>query len=133
MSFPAPVPGAIVWCHFPTREIRARGIKPRPGLILATGDSKEGVVMVKIAYGTSRKVTDLHRGEFAITPADGEAFLASGLSLATKFNLAESVELPYTEKWFSVPPNARHGQNPILGLLHASLYKRAAVAMEGKS
>lgn len=89
--------------------------------------------MVKIAYGTSRKVTDLQRGEFAITPADGEAYLVSGLSLATKFNLSETLELPYTEKWFSVPRNARHGQNPMLGFLHASLYKRAAATSAGKS
>ncbi|MBI1731537.1 MAG: hypothetical protein HYR49_02050 [Gammaproteobacteria bacterium] len=133
MPFPAPVPGAIVWCRFPERELRTRGIKPRPGLVLAVGDSKEGVVMVKIAYGTSRKVADLHRGEFAITPADGEAFRVSGLSLATKFNLTDATELPYTEKWFSVARNARHGQAPVLGFLHASLYKRAAAALAASS
>ena len=130
MSFPAPIPGAILWCHFPTRELRTRGIKPRPALVLTVGDLPDGTVMAGIAYGTSKKVNDLNRGEFAITPADGEAYMVSGLSLPTKFNLAERLELPYTDKWFSVPPNARHGQTPILGYLHASLYKRAAAVLE---
>ena len=129
MSFPAPVPGAIVWCHFPTRELRVRGIKPRPALVLTVGDLPDGTMMVGIAYGTSQKVNNLHRGEFAIAPADGDAFNVSGLWLPTKFNLSERVELPYAEKWFLVPPNARHGQNPMLGFLHASLYKRAAAAL----
>ncbi len=131
MFFPAPVAGAIVWCHFPTREFRARGIKPRPALVLTVGSLPDGTAMVGIAYGTSKKVADLHRGEFAITPADGEAYKVSGLSLPTKFNLAQQVELPYSEKWFSVPPHARHGQTPILGYLHANLYKRAAAAQKG--
>ena len=83
---------------------------------------------VHVAYGTSRKTDELYPGEFLISPEDGQAFVASGLSLSTKFDLGKSVDLPYNETWFSVPSNARHGQTPKIGVLHPSLVRRAQAA-----
>ena len=78
-----------------------------------------------VAYGTSRKVDQLYPGEFAISPTDGGAFVAAGLSYPTKFNLARAFELDYNDVWFAVAPGAPYGQTPKLGLLHPSLVKRA--------
>jgi hypothetical protein len=59
---------------------------------------------------------------------DGEAYTLSGLSFPTKFNLAKSVELPFSADWFSVPPAAPFGQSPKLGVLHPTLIRRVAAA-----
>ena len=83
---------------------------------------------VQVAYGTSQKVSELRSGQFAIAPADNQAYAASGLSFPTKFDLRKLVNLPYTDEWFRVPPAPRHGQTPKLGTLHASLVRRLHAA-----
>ena len=98
--------------------------KARPALVWRVGKIA-GQTAVAIAYGTSQKVDRLFPGEFAIVPADGAAYTVSGLSYPTKFNLARSVELPYDDRWFAVPPGAPFGQQPKLGVLHPSLMHRA--------
>jgi hypothetical protein len=105
------------------------GRKPRPVLVLTVYADDETVhLRVLVAYGTSQRVDRLRAGEFAISPADGVAFKASGLSFPTKFSLGKTVELPFNSTWFDVPPSAPFGQSPLLGVLHASLMKRAAAA-----
>lgn len=81
-----------------------------------------------MAYGTSQGTTRLHAGEFLISPTDGEAYRAAGLSFATKFDLRQTVTLPYTDEWFRVPPTPAHGHIPKLGILHPSLMRRAQAA-----
>ena len=98
--------------------------KARPALVWRVGKIA-GQTAVAIAYGASQKVDRLFPGEFAIVPADGAAYTVSGLSYPTKFNLARSVELPYDDRWFAVPPGAPFGQQPKLGVLHPSLMHRA--------
>lgn len=49
------------------------------------------------------------------------AYESAGLSYDTKFDLRQSVDLPFTTEWFSVPTAAPHGQTPKLGTLHPSL------------
>jgi hypothetical protein len=93
----------------------------------------DGGIGVSVAYGTSKKLNDLHSGEFTITRDDGDAYVHSGLSFSTKFNLARRANLPYTDEWFRVPPAPRFGQNPKLGLLHPSLVRRAQAAFEAIS
>jgi len=88
-------------------------------------DGRQGV---QVVYGTSRKVSELHSGEFSITTAESQAFAASGLSFPTKFDLRKLVSLPYTDEWFRVPPAPRYGQTPKLGTLHASLVRRLRAA-----
>ena len=83
---------------------------------------------IEAIYGTSQKLERLYAGELAITPEDGIAYRASGLSRATKFDMYHSVFLPYNDVWFGVPPGAPHGQTPKLGILHPSLMHRAQAA-----
>ncbi|WP_235581384.1 MULTISPECIES: hypothetical protein [unclassified Rhizobacter] len=84
---------------------------------------------VTVAYGTSQHVKRLHAGEFAITkPGHRAAYDSAGLSFDTRFDLRQSVELPWTTDFFAVPPRAPHGQNPKLGSLHASMMRAAQAA-----
>ncbi len=125
--FAPPKPGDIVWCRFPQEKSLQPAPKARPALVLRVGEI-DGHPAVAIAYGTSQKLERLFPGEFAISPADGAAYTASGLSYPTKFNLARSVELPFNDRWFAVPPGAPFGQQPKLGVLHPALMKRAQAA-----
>jgi hypothetical protein len=125
--FPLPRPGDIVWCRFPQDKLPGPGPKPRPALAVRVGEI-EGDPAVAVAYGTTQRTTELRAGEFSITRADREAFVLAGLSFDTKFDLASIVELPYSERWFAVPPGAPHGQIPKLGLLHPTMMRRATAA-----
>lgn len=127
--FPAPAPGDIVWCRFPERQLPGPGPKLRPALVLRVGEA-DGHPAVEVAYGTSQKVGSLYAGEFAITPSDGAAYEAAGLSFPTKFNLRETFELDFNEEWFALAPGAPFGQTPKLGVLHPSLMRRARAAFE---
>ena len=115
-----PSAGEIVWCHFPD-NITPRP-KPRPAVILIVFDDEAPRFHVQVAYGTSQRTTTLHRGEFSILRASNpNAYETAGLSYDTKFDLKQTIELPYTTEWFSVPAAAPHGQTPKLGTLHPSL------------
>ena len=120
VSWAEPTAGEIVWCHFPD-HIKPRP-KPRPALILSVLDDDAPQFDVSVAYGTSQRTTTLHRGAFSILRARNPiAYKAAGLSYDTKFDLKQTLILPYTTEWFSVPPTAPHGQTPKLGTLHPSL------------
>lgn len=122
-----PTAGEIVWCHFPD-DINPRP-KPRPALILAVFDDEAPQFVVRVAYGTSQRTTQLYRGEFAILRlSNPNAYELAGLSYDTKFDLKQAIDLPSTTEWFSVPPSAPHGQKPTLGTLHPSLVRAAGVA-----
>ena len=125
--FGVPQAGDIVWCRFPHRRLPAPGPKPRPALVIDIGQLR-GEPAVEVIYGTSQKLERLFPGEFSITPEDGDAFIASGLSYPTKFDTARSLYLPYDDEWFAVAPGAPHGQSPKLGVLHPSLVRRASAA-----
>ncbi|WP_027474946.1 hypothetical protein [Curvibacter gracilis] len=118
--WPEPAAGELVWCHFPD-NIHPRP-KPRPALVLAVFDDDEPEFHIQVAYGTSQRTTVLYQGEFAILKSKHPAaYQAAGLSYDTKFDLNNTLVLPYNTVWFSVPPAAPHGQNPKLGTLHPSL------------
>jgi hypothetical protein len=124
---PLPAPGDIVYSRFPV----VKGVpadKPRPALVAALIEFDDGVLGVRVAYGRSKKVGELHAGEFAITPVDGAAYGHAGLSYPTKFDLRKQEYLPYTDQWFGVPPGKPYGQSPKLGVLHPSLFRRAKAA-----
>lgn len=122
-----PTAGEIVWCYFPGR-INPRP-KPRPALIVTVFDDDAPRFQVRVAYGTSKRTTNLHRGEFSILrERNAAAYEAAGLSYDTKFDLKQQVDLPYTTEWFSVPPSAPHGQTPKLGTLHPSLVRAVEAA-----
>ena len=125
--FTLPEAGDIVWCRFPEEAMGRPGPKPRPAMVVDLGTLHSDPA-VEVIYGTSQKLERLYAGEFAITPEDGIAYRASGLSRATKFDMSRSVFLPYNVVWFGVPPGAPHGQTPKLGILHPSLIHRAQAA-----
>lgn len=126
-AFPLPALGDIVYCRFP-EALGKPGPKPRPALVTGLSELEDGTKAVVVAYGTSQKTSTLFAGEFLISPDDGEAYEAAGLSYATKFDLGSLVSLPYTEEWFRVPPTPFFGQTPKLGILHPSLMRRAEAA-----
>jgi hypothetical protein len=126
-----PAAGDIVWCHFPD-GIHPRP-KPRPALILTVFQEGDAL-SVRVAYGTSQRVMTLYRGEFSILRAGNPAaFAAAGLSYDTKFNLKQTVILPYSTEYFAVPPAAPHGQTPKLGVLHPSLVRAVQAAYKAAS
>ncbi len=132
--WPPPEVGDIVWCQFlewPDRK--GPGPKPRPALVLSVVVREDGIA-IRAAYGTSQRVDRLKSGEFAIlrsvSPA---AFELAGLALDTKFNLKDVAELPWSDRYFKVPPRARHGQSPKLGTLHAALMRAAKAAHDAAS
>lgn len=125
-----PSAGDIVYCRFPQDFIAKPGPKPRPALILAVGDGDGGYEVI-VAYGTSQRVTDLVRGEFAINANDSPAFEKSGLSYPTKFDLRKTVRVPFNSLWFGPPPSPRGSQTPKLGELHATCSKKLNAAYSG--
>lgn len=125
--WPEPAAGDIVWCHFPDK-IHPKP-KPRPGLIVFTKEDDDGMIFVSVAYGTSQKTNRLFGGEFRITKIEHPvAYNSAGLSYDTKFDLKNTLELPFNEAYFSVPPNAPNGQIPKLGTLHPSMVRIASAA-----
>ena len=115
-----PTAGEIVWCYFPD-DVSPR-VKPRPALIMTVYDDDAPNFEVRVAYGTSKRTTTLHGGEFAISQISNRAACdMASLSYDTKFDLKRAVDLPYITEWFAVPPAAPHGQTPKLGTLHPSL------------
>lgn len=89
----------------------------------------EDGVTVTVVYGTSQKVDRLFKGEFAITKQGSPAAYGSaGLSYDTKFDFKQSIDLPWNDDFFAVPPRAPHGQSPKVGVLHASMMRSAQTA-----
>jgi len=124
-----PAPGDLVWCWFPELPATATaGPKPRPALVTQVVTHDDGVV-VQVVYGTSQRIDRLKAGEFAIRKATHpNAFALAGLAFDTKFDFKVTLELPWTDAFFKVPPRAPHGQTPKLGTLHPSLLRAAKAA-----
>ena len=92
------------------------------------------MIFVSVAYGTSKKTDRLYSGEFQIAKSEHPAaYVSAGLSYDTKFDLRNTLELPFNEAYFSIPPHAPHGQNPKLGTLHPSMVRIAAAAFAALS
>jgi len=126
--WPPPTVGDIVWCHFPELPGLGPGPKPRPGLVLGVETREDGII-VRVAYGTSKKVTSLKTGEFAILrDVHPAAFELAGLAFDTKFDCRQAIDLPWSVRYFKVAPHPRHGQTPKLGTLHPSVYHAAHAA-----
>jgi hypothetical protein len=84
---------------------------------------------VRVAYGTSQGTTQLFPGEFLISQAKHPAaYAAAGLSYDTKFDICNTVWLPFSSDVFDVAPGSPYGQTPQLGILHASMMRAAASA-----
>lgn len=121
-GFDLPAPGDLVWCRFP-EDLRLKPApKARPALVLAVGhkDDEPGMPMVRVAAGTSRKTAagQVYPWEMLVERTDAVEFRATGLSYTTKFNLRNTLELPYTSEFFAAAPGQPFGKSPRLGMLH---------------
>ncbi len=118
-----PSPGDIVWCHFPFLPATDPGPKPRPALVVGVSRFEDGV-SIKVAYGTTQRTKSLRAGELLISKDKHPvAFKQAGLAFDTKFDLNQVTELPWSARYFKVPPSPAYGQTPKLGSLHASMSK----------
>ena len=125
-----PAPGDIVWCLFPFASSRNPGPKPRPALVCDVIEREDGVA-VTVVYGTSKKVQELHLGEFAITAmGNTAAYKSAGLCYDTKFDFNRRIDVIWNQHFFAVPPRAAHGQHPKLGELHPSVMRAAQAACQ---
>ena len=102
-----PSVGDIVWTKFPI-DIGQPGPKPRPALVTKVSPSTNEV---EVAYGTSQKTGKPYQGEFVVSNTDPE-FSSTGLSYSTKFNLLQTVKLPFDNIWFEKSPGYRLNNPP---------------------
>ncbi len=85
-----------------------------------------------VTYGISNGLDRLYAGEFAIEKQGSQAaYSSAGVSFDTIFDFRQSVELPWNEDFFAVPPQAPHGQHLKLGVLHTSIMRAAQAAFRG--
>lgn len=130
--FTLPEPGDLVWCRFPEDARLKPAAKPRPALVLAIGhhDRDAELPMVRVASGTSGRVEpgQVFPWEFLIERDEGGPFQATGLSYTTKFNVRNTLDLPYTSEFFGPPPKQPFGKIPKFGVLHATYVAALSIA-----
>jgi len=73
-----------------------------------------------VVYGTTQRTDRLYPGEFLVPVSFSDT---TGLAYDTKFDVGRSVLLPYSDEYFSVPPQAPFGQVPKMGMLHPNLVR----------
>jgi hypothetical protein len=101
-------PGDIVLAEFPMHDGK---ILLHPALVLEVMESLSGMIILRCAYGSSKKTESVLPDEFVIRKLDGRAFEVSGLRQTTRFNLNITAR-------FCASSVRR------VGLLHPSLYGR---------
>lgn len=74
----------------------------------------ESASIVRVAYGTSQAVDQRYPGELTTGAADPKA----GLDRDTKFDLGNTVRLPFDSEWFAPSLNRRFGDHPKRGVLN---------------
>lgn len=101
-------PGDIVLAKFPMHDGSSL---LHPALVLEIQESLSGKVVIRCAYGSSKKTQGILPCEFVIHERDERAFEVSGLHRTTRFNLSIT---------------ARFCETTVerIGLLHPSLHGR---------
>lgn len=128
-----PAPGDIVWCSFPEVPETEPGPKPRPALVMSVESRVDGD-LVCVVYGTSKHLSRLKSGEVSITKAlNPAAYELAGLAYDTKFDFNVIVELPWSDRYFKVPPGRPHGNSPKLGTLHVTVARAFALAYQSST
>jgi len=112
---PRPKAGDIVQCRFPESQAGVPGPKDRPALVVEVEEDPKGesASIVRVAYGTSQDVEQRYAGELTIHATDPKA----GLDRDTKFDLGNTVRLPFDIAWFAPSPNRLFGEHPKRGVL----------------
>jgi PemK-like, MazF-like toxin of type II toxin-antitoxin system len=118
---PRPKAGDIVQCRFPESKAGTPGPKDRPALVIEVEEDPDAksASIVRVAYGTSQDVDQRYPGELTIGAADPKA----GLDRDTKFDLGNTVRLPFDSEWFAPSPNRRFGDHPKRGVLNLQDHK----------
>jgi len=113
---PRPKAGDIVQCRFPEAKFATPGPKDRPALVIEVEEESDdqSAAIVRVAYGTSQHVEQRYPGELTVRATDSKA----GLNRDTKFDLGNSVRLPFDTEWFAVSPTRRFGNHPKRGTLN---------------
>lgn len=113
---PRPKAGDIVQCRFPEGKLGTPGPKDRPALVIEVEEdpADESAWIVRIAYGTSQDVERCYPGEFTVRATDPK----TGLDRHTKFDLGNTVRLPFNTDWFAPSPSRRFGNHPKRGILN---------------
>jgi len=113
---PRPNAGDIVQCRFPVSKLETPGPKDRPGLVIEVEADPEDELasIVRVAYGTSQDVEQRFPGELTVRATDPKA----GLDRDTKFDLGNTMRLPFDTEWFASSPNRRFGDHPKRGILN---------------
>ncbi|MFN0313648.1 MAG: type II toxin-antitoxin system PemK/MazF family toxin [Burkholderiales bacterium] len=111
-----PKAGDIVQCRFPQGASNKPGPKDRPGLVIEVEEDPEDArgCIVRIAYGTSQDTEQRYPGEITIRATDPKA----GLSKDTKFDLGNTIRLPFNSQWFATAPSRPFGDHPKRGVLN---------------
>ena len=78
-------------------------------------------IRVRVAYGTSQKISSISATEVLIDPGNASAYALSGLSRPTKICMTNIVVLDYTNFWFDLAPGVPTKVTPQMGVLHPSL------------
>ncbi|MGC0875039.1 type II toxin-antitoxin system PemK/MazF family toxin [Pantoea agglomerans] len=124
---PLATPGSIVWCKYP--NLPGVPAKLRPALVLANDPVNHAV---KVAYGTTSK-KKCYPGEFRIFTTDPD-FALTGLEFDTKFDLANTAKLFYTDEWFARAPAHKttipKPKTPVMGSLTQTAREAASDAFE---
>ncbi|MGB8330066.1 MAG: type II toxin-antitoxin system PemK/MazF family toxin [Polyangiales bacterium] len=131
---PRPKAGDIVQCRLPESKVATPGPKERPALVIEVEEDPEdeSASIVRVAYGTSQDVEQRHPGEFTVRATAPKA----GLDRDTKFDLGNTVRLPFDTEWVAPSPNHRFDVHPKRGTLNLKDQKlkrtRQAAILEAK-
>lgn len=123
----APAPLSIVTCYFPETDPEPDGsLKLRPALVLSIlRDKGTGAIALRIAYGTSvLKLTRRLGVDLIIQNAVDMRIM--GLPKATRFDLDEQVDLPYSTEFFACWEGYK---TPVIGQLTEDYAKELAWLM----
>lgn len=127
--YPAPQGLPIVRCYYPVPP--GEELKPRPAIVLAGRDPGDGKPLIlTVCYGTSVIKRIPYAWDFIIKSDNVNEFLPSGLHETTRFDLTQTVELPYTSDNFALPRGVRvYGNNPQMGIVVESALPRLQSAI----
>lgn len=118
-------------CRFPD-EVGVPGPKERPALVLqveaAVDAAPDEGCVVSVAYATSQDTSKVYPGEFVVGASS-----KSGLTVDTKFDLANIHRLPFDDKWFAPAPGkgkaTPHPRRGLLDLKNLEIKKKFQAAL----
>jgi hypothetical protein len=123
-----PAPYDLVWCRFPDHQSLGNpGPKPRPALVRNTAVDEDGHGEVELVYGTTKLKLNQRRFDFFINqPYEMDH---CGLFMATRFDLDNTVWVPWAAEWFQAVVET---QSPIMGRLSGNGIKLLQTTMMWK-